>query len=163
METDKKKKKESLGWFCHAIRDNLDFMLKELPTLEVPEDIRTPIHYALARARGRSNALADYAHKVEYVLGVNPHRPGDLDVYPPDLRRDIGLMLNTLAAQVEELTSMMRNFQEAYRSYGDYYSLAPLSVLLHESVGNILYLRMRMRYLLTESLSRVTDAAEIIR
>ncbi len=50
METDKKKKKESLGWFCHAIRDNLDFMLKELPTLEVPEDIRTPIRFALARA-----------------------------------------------------------------------------------------------------------------
>jgi hypothetical protein len=159
METDKKKKNESLGWFCHAIRDNLDYMLKELPTLKVPEDIRTPIRYALSRAKRRCNALADYAQKIEYVLGVSPYKPRDLDINPPDLRRDVGLMLNTLAAQVEELTSMMRSFQETYRSYEDYYSLAPLSVLLHESVGNILYLRMRMRYQLTHSLSLVTDAA----
>ena len=159
METDKKKKKESLGSFCHAIRDNLDFMLKELPTLKVPEDIRTPIRYALSRARGRSNALADYAQKIEYVLGVSPHKPRDVDMNPPNLRRDISLMLNTLGAQVEELTSMIRSFQVAYDSHEDYHSMAPLSVLLYESVGNILYLRMRMRYLLTHSLSLVTDAA----
>jgi hypothetical protein len=158
METDKKKKKESLGSFCNGIRDNLDYMLKELPTLKVPEEIRTPIRYALSRAKGRCNALVDYAQKIEYVLGVSRYKPRDLDMNPPDLRRDIGLLLHTLSAQMEELTSMVQSFQVAYDSHEDYHSMASLSVLLYESVGNILYLRMRMRYLLTESLSKVTDA-----
>jgi hypothetical protein len=161
METDRKLKKDSFEWFSDAIRDNLDFMLKELPTLAVPEEISTPVRYALTRAWGRCDALEGYARNVDYVLGDTLGRPGDLNTHPPALGRDIRLMLDNLNAQVEELTSMVSNFQAAYESHENYHALGSLSVLLHESVGNILYLRMRMRYLLTETLSQLTDVARL--
>ena len=148
--------RKDLGYYSFAIRENLDYMTNELPSMEIPEALATPIRYALARARGRCDALEGYAQKLDLILGLSDQKPADIQQNPPVLGRDAGLLLHTLKAQAVELTGMVGQFQESYERMENHHGMAGLSVLLHESVGNFLYLRMRMRYILTEAMSRAT-------
>lgn len=146
--------------YAFGIRENIQFMQDELPGLDLPADIADPMRYALARAKGRCGVVSEMAYRVAYAMGHESQLPPDIYVSPLVLRRDVDQLLYNLREQSRELQAMVSLFQRQYAAHPEYHSLASTSVLLHESVGNILYLRMRLRFLVLSELSKLMEVME---
>ena len=120
----------------HVIASNLAYILKELPTLSLPDELRNEI---LTMCQDFDSAVYDVKKEIrnlEDKLGLHPgEEPFDPNIVNPDPKVTMGFIERWIAAEIETLDKLVKKLWALAEQDANSYGL--VSVLVTESAGNI--------------------------
>jgi hypothetical protein len=123
--------------WCRVIDQNLVFIQQELPTLSVPEDVRSEIS---ATCRGFQDVQHDVLAEIRILedkLGLHPgEEPNGPNAVNSDPRVSIELIEGWLSKEAETLNRLVRKLWELDER--EHHAIVLASTLVTESAANIL-------------------------
>lgn len=133
-----------------AMLHNLAFIERELPTLELADDLRDEIVAVCQRFKWTLRDIRKEIYTLEDKLGMHPGRePFDPNVVNPDPKPTMSLIERWLTEEAQAMDTLVRKL---WALVEEDEGLSTVSVLVTESAANILNARTRIK----EALSSIS-------